>query len=227
MYPASFSGLMPPGRIPATVRRVFPAQTPLRPPVLAKITERQLFAVTALASCSAFVGLNFALRADPHAGAPRLALTLLAFGPVLALRRWPLPFHVLATVATTLGMATAAVPLPFGILLGITTYLTATQLPRRTSIWITAATAALLCGALVYAAITIEHPPLLAAAGQGLVPLAAAGSSATASPRGAATSPCWPSRPSGNGPSTPARRCARSACASPGNCTTWSRTASP
>jgi len=174
MYPASFSGLMPPGRIPATVGRVFPAQTPLRPPVLAKITERQLFAVTALASCSAFVGLNLALRADPHAGAPRLALTLLAFGPVLALRRWPLPFHVLATVATTLGMATAAVSLPFGILLGITTYLTATQLARRTSIWITAATAALLCGALVYAAITIEHPPLLAPAGQGLVPLVAA-----------------------------------------------------
>jgi signal transduction histidine kinase len=142
--------------------------------VLAKVTERQLFAVTALLTCAAFVGVTLALRADPRAGGPRLALTLLAFGPVLALRRWPLPFHVLATVATAVGMTSAAVSLPFGIMLGITTYLTATQLPRRISIRVTAATVAVLCGALVCAAVTIRHPPLLAAAGQGLVPLVAA-----------------------------------------------------
>ena len=174
MYSPSFSGLMPAGRIAATVRGVSPAQTPPRTPVLAKITERQLFAVTALASCAAFVGLTLALRAAPHTGGPRLALTLLAFGPVLALRRWPVPFHVLATVATAIGMAQDATSLSFGLMLGITTYLIASRLPRRLSIRVTAATAALLGGALIYAAITRQHFPVLGAAGQGLVPLVAA-----------------------------------------------------
>ncbi|HZR52738.1 MAG TPA: sensor histidine kinase [Streptosporangiaceae bacterium] len=153
---------------------MFPAQTPPRRPVLAKFTERQMFAVTALVTCAAFVAVTVSLRANPHAGGPRLALTLLAFGPVLALRRWPLPFHLLAAAATTIGMATAAVSLPFGIMLGITTFLAASQMPRRLSIRVVVGTVAVLCGALVYAAITIAHPPLLAAAGQGLVPLVAA-----------------------------------------------------
>ena len=141
---------------------------------MAKITERQLFAVTALACCAAFVGLTLALRADPRAGGPRLALTLLAFGPVLALRRWPLPFHFLATVATAIGVSAGSVSLPFGILLGVTTYQIAIQLPHRISIRVAAATIAVLCGGLIYAALTIHHPQLLAAAGQGLVPLTAA-----------------------------------------------------
>lgn len=141
---------------------------------MAKITERQLFAVSALACCAAFVGLTLALRADPRAGGQRLALTLLAFGPVLALRRWPLPFHVLATVATAIGVSTGSVSLPFGILLGITTYQIAIQLPHRISLRVAAATVAVLCGGLIYAAITIRHPPLFGAAVQGLVPLTAA-----------------------------------------------------
>jgi signal transduction histidine kinase len=165
---------MPAGRIAATVRDVCPAQTPPRTPVFAKVTERQMVAVSALATCAAFVGLTLALRADPHAGGQRLLLTLLAFGPLLALRRWPLPFHVVAAAATALGVAIGGVSLPIGIMLGVTTYLIASRLPRPISIRVTAATLAVLCGALIYAAITIKHPGLLAVAVQGLVPLTAA-----------------------------------------------------
>ena len=165
---------MPEGRIRATVGSVFPAQTPPRPPVLAKFTERQMFAVTALATCAAFIGVTLILRTDPHAGGPRLLLTLLAFGPVLALRRWPLPVHAIAGVATAIGVASGAVALPFSVMLGITAYFIAVQLPRRTSMVVAAGTAAMLGGALIYAAVTLPNPPLLSQATQGLVPLVAA-----------------------------------------------------
>lgn len=174
MYPASFSGLMPQGQIGATVRDVFPAQPPPRAPVLAKITERQMLAVSAVLTSTGFVALAIVLRADPRAGGPRLLLTLLAFGPILALRRWPLPFHVLAAVATAIGIATVAVSLPFGIMLGITTYLAASQLPRPVSIWVAAATVATLCVALIYAAVTTKDAAVLGSVGQSLVPLTVA-----------------------------------------------------
>jgi signal transduction histidine kinase len=116
-----------------------------------------MWAVTALATCAAFVALTVVLRTDPHAGG-----------------RWPLPVHVIAATATAIGMATGATSLPFGIMLGITTYFTATQLPRRVAIRVAAATVTALGGALIYAAITVPHPLLLPEAGQGLVPLTAA-----------------------------------------------------
>jgi signal transduction histidine kinase len=173
---------MPRAGNPATVEDVFPAQAPPRPPVLAKFTERQMVVVTALVTCTAFIALGLSLRVNPHAGGPRLLLTILTLGPVLSLRRWPLPVHIIATAATTATIVALATTnmrsgfsaAPFTAMLALTTYYTATQLRRRTSILIAAGTAATLGGALIYVSVVVPHVPVLSVAALDVLPSAAA-----------------------------------------------------
>ena len=68
-------------------------------------------------------------------------------------------------------MAVGNAPLPFGIMLGLASYLVASRLPRRVSIPAAAASAAALGGALVYAALTARNASVAVEAVEGFLPL--------------------------------------------------------
>jgi signal transduction histidine kinase len=137
-------------------------------------SERQWSASVVLAA-GAGLGL-LTLAAGPYSHAPHngVFLALLVCGPIVALRRWPLPVLAVTAAATGMVMAAGNAPLPFGLMLGLAVYFVASQLPRRRSVPAAVATAAALGVALVYAALAV---PTAAPAGEavaGLVPLAAA-----------------------------------------------------
>jgi signal transduction histidine kinase len=91
----------------------------------------------------------------------------------VALRRWPLPVLAAATVANAMVMVGAQAPLPFGIMLGVASYLAASRLPRRLSIPAVLTSAAALGGALVYATFTARNGSVAVSAVEGFLPLAA------------------------------------------------------
>ncbi len=105
--------------------------------------------------------------------AQRLLLAFVVCGLIAALRRWPLPVLAAATLANTMVMAAGNAPLPFGIVLGLASYLAASRLPRRMSIPAAAASAAALGGAILYAALTASHPSAAVEAVEGFLPLVA------------------------------------------------------
>jgi signal transduction histidine kinase len=150
------------------------AAAPPRPPALAILSERQWFALCALVTCTTLAALTLVLGAQPHERGPRLLLALLACGPILALRRWPLPILVVAGAATAGEMALGDAPLPLAVMLGLTAYLTASRVERRWSIRIAVATVAALGAAFVYAAVEVRTAPLTVEAVEGFVPLVAA-----------------------------------------------------
>jgi len=90
------------------------------------------------------------------------------------MRRWPLPVLAVAAAAASVEMAWGGASLPLGLLLGLATYLVATQLPRRVSIRAGIAVAAALGVALVYATFDASRVPLAAKAVEGFLPLVAA-----------------------------------------------------
>jgi len=89
------------------------------------------------------------------------------------LRRWPLPVLAAVTAANAMVMAAGNSVLPFGIVLGIGSYLAASRLPRRVSIPAAVASAAALGGALLYAALTAGHASLAQEGVVGFLPLVA------------------------------------------------------
>ena len=160
----------------------------------------------------------------PHDRGQRLLLAFVVCGPVLLLRRWPLPVLAAATAANAMVTAAGNAPCRSASCSG----------SRRTSppracrdgcrSLPPSASAAALGGALVYAALTARHAARrrrgrgeLPAAGGGLV------HRRQRARRAGATWPGWPSRPSGREPprpNAPASRSARSVFASPASCTT-------
>ena len=145
-----------------------------RPPALATLSERQWFAVCALAACTSLTALTLVLGTHPGERGQRFALALLACGPILLLRRWPLPALAAVTAATATAMAQGGVTLPLGIMLGLTAYLTASRLPRRKSLGVSVATVAALGSALAYAAFANAHAPIGLEAIEGIWPVVAA-----------------------------------------------------
>ena len=145
-----------------------------RPPALAKLSERQWFTVCALAACTALTALTLVLGTHPGERGQRFALALLACGPILLLRRWPLPALAAATAATAIAMVQGAISLPLGVVLGLTAYLTASRLPRRQSLCVSVATVAALGSALAYAAFANVHAAPGLEAIEGIWPVVAA-----------------------------------------------------
>ena len=92
---------------------------------------------------------------------------------MLALRRWPSPILAIAVAATGLVTVSGNSSLPFGILLGLAVYMTASALPRRTSIRASVAAAAVLSAALLYSALAYANAPLVVEALSGYAPLLA------------------------------------------------------
>ncbi len=126
-----------------------------------------------LAGSAALIALALWAGSYPHDQVRRILLVLVMCGPIVALQRWPLPVLAVATAANAVLMAAGNVPLPFGIMLGLTSFLAASGLPRRVSIAAGAASAAALSGALVYAMLTARSGFIAFEAIEGFLPLVA------------------------------------------------------
>ena len=97
------------------------------------------------------VTLALTVRPNPQPGL-HLVVALLWCGPIILLRRWPLPVLAVTTAGTGLVMARGNIPLVFGLMIGLAMYFAAAGLPRRVSIPAAVAAATGLGGALIYAA---------------------------------------------------------------------------
>jgi len=135
---------------------------------------RQWLAAVALIACAQLATLALSVGPYPHERGQRLFLGLLACGPILLLRRWPLPVLAAAGASTGLVMAAGNASLPFGVLLGVAMYFAASRLPRRVSIRAAAATAVALVAALAYASLEVRTASPAGEAVEGFLPLAAA-----------------------------------------------------
>ncbi len=152
----------------------YSAEGPSLRRVPAAFSERQWLATTVLTACTVLAVLALATGPYPHAPERRLVLAFLVCGPIVLLRRWPLPVLAVAAAATGLAMASGTPPLPLGIMLGLAVYFAASRQPRRVSIPAAVAAAAILGGALVYAGVAVGTASLPGAAVVGFLPLMAA-----------------------------------------------------
>jgi signal transduction histidine kinase len=157
----------------SVVARDHSAGAPPRGPLLAASGQSQWPAIAVLAVCAALITLAVSAGPYPHDRGLRFLLAFVICGSIVLLRRWPLPVLAAATLANTMVMAAGNAPLPFGIVLGLASYLAASRLPRRVSIPAAAASAAALGAALVYAALTATHGSAAAEAVEGFLPLVA------------------------------------------------------
>ena len=137
-------------------------------------SERHWPAVVVLATLTGLAVIVVALEPHRERGGARLTLALVACGPMLLLRRWPLPVLGAAVVAAALVIASGTAPLPVAVLLGLATYLVSSRLTRRISVLATMTAAVAIGGALLYAALSKRSAPLALLAVEGFMPLGAA-----------------------------------------------------
>ena len=142
-------------------------------PLPAAFDRRRWLAVAVLVVCAELVVLALAIGPYPHEKGQRLLLAVVLCGPIMLLRRWPLPVLAAVTAANAMVMAAGNAVLPLGIVLGIGSYVAASNLPRRVSIPAAVASAAALSGALLYAALTARNPMLAQEVVVGFLPLVA------------------------------------------------------
>jgi len=150
------------------------AERPAREPPPAEFLQHQWLAPVVLAAGAGLAIFVLAIGPYPHDRAPRFMLAFLLCSPIVLLRRWPAPVLALAATAAGLAMAFGNAPLPLSIMLGLAMYFVASRLPRRVSVPVAGAAAAVLGGALVCAAVTVGTAPIVGEALEGFLPLAAA-----------------------------------------------------
>jgi len=109
----------------------------------------------------------------PHSQGGRLVLSVLVCIPLVSLRRWPSVGTVVVGLIAAFLAATGTASLPFGIVLGVATYFSASRLPRRRSIPLVVAIAAVIGAALVWAEAEVVFAPVPVEAVAGLAPLVA------------------------------------------------------
>jgi signal transduction histidine kinase len=124
-------------------------------------------------ACAVVLTLVLRVTPEPRFGPGRLFAAVVLCIPVLALRRWPSPGTVAVAAITSWLMATGTVSLPFGVLLGLAMYLSASRLPRRRSIVLAVVVAAAIGAGLLWAAVEGEYAPVAIEAVAGLAPLVA------------------------------------------------------
>jgi signal transduction histidine kinase len=148
------------------------AHRPPRGSARAAINQRPWLAIAVLAACTALAALGLTAAHGTGPG-QRIPLAIVACCLIVALRRWP--SAMLAITAASVGMVMAAggAPVPFGILLGVAVYLTASALPRRTSIRAAVTVAVVLAAGLLYSWLAYPHSPLALEAVAGFSPLVA------------------------------------------------------
>jgi len=147
------------------------AEAPSRGPAISGWP--QWLPVALLAVCAALVTLAVTAGPYPQHRGQRLVLAFVLCIPIAALRRWPLPVLAAVTAVNVVVMAAGNAPLPFGIMLGLASYLAASRLPRRVSIPAAVTSAVALGGALLYAATAARHAAVAVEAVEGFLPLAA------------------------------------------------------
>src|SRR5579859_4016607 len=118
----------------SAVAREHAAEAEDPPPRPRAYAERQWLATAVFAVSTALVVLALVAGSAPHERGQRVLLAFVACGPIALLRRWPLPVLATVTVVNALVMAAGNAALPFGIVLGLASYLAASRLPRRVSI---------------------------------------------------------------------------------------------
>ena len=144
---------------------------PTRAP--ARVAEWRWLATSVLTACAAWAVLAVMSGPYPFARAPRLIFVFLLCSLLILLRRWPLPVLGVAAVISGLAVASGGASLAVVILLGLASYLVATSLPRKASIYAALATAVVLGVALAYHALAGSGGSLPADSVLGFAPLAA------------------------------------------------------
>jgi signal transduction histidine kinase len=127
-----------------------------------------------LAAAAGAVMVTLVAVPTGHERGQHLFLAMLVCGPVLVLRRWPLPVLGVVTVATGWVTASGVAPLPLGILLGLALYLAILDLPKRRSIPIALAVVTVLSAAVVHSAFAFRATQVPAELAEAFMPLAAA-----------------------------------------------------
>lgn len=122
--------------------------------------------------CTALAVLAIATAPYPEPG-ERFPLTILACCLIVLLRRWRSAMLAVTAAAVGLVMASGNASLPFGLMLGVGVYLTASELRRHTSIRAAVTVAAVLAAGLLYSALAFPRPPLTLEAVAGFLPLVA------------------------------------------------------
>ncbi len=143
-------------------------------PLAGALGERQWLGIVILIAGTELVTLATTARSHPAPGQHLVLGLIVCGGPIVLLRRWPLPGVAVATAATGVVMTWGNAPLPFGIMIGIAVYSAAARLPRRVSILAAVAAATALAGVISYEAIASRSAPVAAAAVEAFVPLTAA-----------------------------------------------------
>ena len=149
-----------------------PAERP-PPATPARVGEWRWLVTSVLTACAAWAVLAVMTGPYPFARGQRLILVFLLCSGLILLRRWPLPVLGVAAVMSGLSIASGAASLAVVILLGLASYLVASSLPRRASIYAALATAAALGGALGYHVLAGRTGQLAADSVLGFAPLAA------------------------------------------------------
>jgi len=153
---------------------IVPSDHPAAKPLGRSVSKRQWLVTVVLASCAAAATLALLPGPAPRGPVSALLLAWVVCGPIVLLRRWPLPVFAVSLAATGFFMAAGTEPLPLGVMLGVATYFVASRLGRRLSIPVVVAAAVALGGALLYAALTRKTPvPLAAESVEAFVPLVA------------------------------------------------------
>jgi signal transduction histidine kinase len=164
-----------PVTVGGVTRESLAAPAPARPGPAAP-GERRWLATVVIAACAGLVMLALTAGPYPAGQGPRLLFALVVCGPLVLLRRWPLPVAACAAAATGLVMAVGngKGALTLGVILGLAVCAVASRMPRRWSIPV-AATAAVIIGAgLIYADLAVRNAPVLLEAVEGFAPLIAA-----------------------------------------------------
>jgi signal transduction histidine kinase len=138
------------------------------------IAESQWLATVVFAAAVGAVVISVVAGPRFHGQEGRLLIPLLACGPFVVLRRWPLPVLGVVTVAVGIVTAWGVALLPFGILLGLGLYFSVLRLPRPRAIALTLAVAAALSVAVVYSEFAVQTAQPAAEATDIFVPLAGA-----------------------------------------------------
>jgi signal transduction histidine kinase len=150
----------------------FPTERPA-PLAPRRVAEWRWLVSSVLAACGAWAALAVMSGPTQFARGPRLILVVLLCCLLIALRRWPLPVLAVAAGISGLAVASGAASLAVVILIGMATYLVASSVPRKASIYAALATAATLGGALIYHLLAGSAGSLAADAVLGFAPLMA------------------------------------------------------
>jgi signal transduction histidine kinase len=149
----------------------------LRPPLLYGLTKRQWMVLDVVVVGLGLLAASFNLR-PPHSastpaphGAVEIILVVLACGPIVLRRKWPIPVLAVVTAATAALVAVGRAPLVLIVMIGLASYTAANRAPRRWSI-----PALIGAEAVLGLALTIAAERHIAGNNgvQGLLPIAAA-----------------------------------------------------